>query len=85
VIKMSLVKKLAKGALKGGAKVAKMGLKGGIPGMLASGAVGAVGGFVAGRATAKGGKKKRRQTPAKLMNKIKILELKKKLARVRGY
>lgn len=83
---MSLVKKLAKGALKGGAKVAKFGLKGGIPGMLASGAVGAVGGFVAGRATAgKGGKKKRRQTPAKLMNKIKILELKKKLARVRGY
>jgi hypothetical protein len=82
---MSLVKKLAKGALKGGGKLAKIVSKGGVAGMVGSGVVGAVGGFVAGRATAKGGKKKRRQTPAKLMNKIKILELKKKLARVRGY
>ena len=82
---MSLVKKLAKSALSKGAGLAKKVAKSTPLGMVASGALGLAGGFVAGRATSKGGKKRRRTTPAKLMNRIRIFKLKKELARVRGY
>lgn len=82
---MSLAKKLAKGALSKGFSLAKKVAKSTPLGMVASAGVGLAGGFMAGRASKGGGKKRRRTTPAKLMNRIRIFKLKKELAKVRGY